>query len=315
MQGFGVLLVIAVASPFSTARQRLEDDSYRFRVDVDMVNFSVTVLDEKKRLRTGLEPRNFRVFEDGVEQKISLFSHEEVPLRMVILLDTSSSMRMKLPLAQKAAINFVRSLRPEDQVEITAFADRVLTLAPLSSDFEAMTQAIEETEAEGATALYNSIYVSLKNLAGGPRELARQAIVVLSDGADTRSLVSFEDVLALARKGDVLIYPISLRASKKDLLKDKYREARYALGELAEETGGLAFAPETINDLAGVYEAIATELKSQYSLGYVSTNTKADGGFRRVQILCDVPGAEVRTRPGYHAPRVSRAASPGRSRN
>jgi Ca-activated chloride channel family protein len=308
-----VFAASALAAPVvssQTPSQRAvseQSDSYQFRVNVNLVSFSVTVLDDKRRLVTGLSPSNFTIYEDGVPQSITVFSHEEVPLRMMVLLDTSSSMQMKLGLAQEAAVNFVRSLKPIDQLEVVEFNDRVRTISPLGSDFEAAIAAIQDTEAEGATSLFNAIYVSLKKLVEPRADVARQALVVLTDGADTRSLVSFDDVLALARKSNVLIYAISLRATKKDLEKDKYREARYALGKLTDETGGVTFAPESIRDLTGIYERIGAELRSQYSIGYSSTNAKTDGSWRRVQVQCDLVGSQVRTRHGYFAPRVARS--------
>lgn len=302
---FAAGLALAPIKPAQQTAPARPADAYQFRVNVDIVSFSVTVVDERRRLVSGLSPSNFAVYEDGAPQTISVFSREQVALRMMVLLDTSSSMQMKLPLAQEAAINFIRSLKPADQVEVVEFNDRVRTLAPLGSDFEAAIEAIRDTEAEGATSLYNAAYVSLKKLLEPRADLARQALVVLTDGADTRSLISFDDLLALARKSNVLIYAISLRATKKDLEKDKYREARYALGKLTDETGGVTFAPESLRDLAGIYERIATELRSQYSIGYSSTNAKSDGSWRRVQVHCDVPGSQVRTRLGYFAPRLA----------
>lgn len=276
----------------------------RFRVAVDTVSLSVTVQDEDGRLVTGLPKENFGVYEDGVEQDIQFFSHAELPLRMAILLDTSSSMRQKLDLARRAAVRFVRSLKRGDEVQVVEFNDRVLTLAEFTSDFDEVEAAIGETEVSGATSLYEAVYVSLKDLARkSQEEMDRRAIVVLSDGADTRSLVGFENVKEQARKSDVIIYAISLRATEDDLKKDKYRNAKYELEVLARESGGISYAPEKLSDLAGVYEEIATELKSQYSLGYVSTNPTSDGEWRRLQVLTAEPGTVVRSPSGYYARR------------
>jgi len=283
------------------------EDRPRFRVSVDTVSLAVSVLDDEGRLVTGLPQENFQIFEEGVEQEIQFFSRGELPLRMVILVDTSGSMRSKLELAQEAAVRFVRSLKPGDHVQVVEFNDRVLTLAEFTTDFDLVEQAIRQTEALGATTLYNALYVSLKDLhRDNPEELDRRAIVVLSDGNDTKSVLGFEDVKEQARKSSVMIYAISLRATDEDLAKDKYRNAKYELDMLARESGGVSYAPEAIDDLAGVYEQIATELKSQYSLGYVSTNPVADGAWRRLQILSKESGTETRTRGGYFAPRPSR---------
>jgi VWFA-related protein len=219
-------------------------------------------------------------------------------------------MRERLPLAQEAAVQFVRSLNPGDQVQVVEFNDRVLTLAEFTDDFDRVEAAIRGTEAVGATSLYNAMYVSLKDLhrsgAAAEVELDRRAMVVLSDGNDTKSVLGFEDVKEQARKGSVVIYAISLRANEEDLKKDKYRNAKYELDMLARETGGVSYAPVKIQDLAGVYEQIEFELKTQYSLGYVSTNPATDGAWRRLQVLSKAPGTEIRTRSGYFGPRPAR---------
>ncbi|TDI34154.1 MAG: VWA domain-containing protein [Acidobacteria bacterium] len=282
-------------------------DRPQFRVGVNTVSVAVTLFDKKGRLVTGLDEDNFTIFEDGVEQDIEFFAHRELPLKMVILLDVSTSMRQKLPMAQEAAIGFVGSLKPGDEVQVVEFGERVLTLVDFTSDFDDVAKAIRSTKVKGATALYRALYVSIKDLEAYRRdELDRRAVVVLSDGNDTISRLGFEDVKTQARKSNVIIYAISLRASRADLKKEKYRNAKYELDMLARESAGNSYAPEKLKDLAGVYEEIATELKSQYSLGYVSTNNEHDGKWRRLQILTAASGTVVRVREGYYAPRKSR---------
>jgi VWFA-related protein len=309
------LCLAALAAPalFGQEEQR-EEERPQFRVSVDTVSLAVTVLDEEGRLAPELPQENFQIFEDGVEQQIQFFSRGELPLRMVILIDTSGSMRSKLTLAQEAAVRFVRSLKPGDEVQVVEFNDRVLTLAEFTSDFDRVEEAIRGTEATGATSLYNAIYVSLKDLhRDGTEELDRRAIVVLSDGNDTKSVLGFEDVKEQARKSSVVIFSISLRATEEDLVKDKYRNAKFELDMLARESGGVSYAPEKLGDLSGVYEEIAIELKSQYSLGYVSTNPATDGAWRRLQVVSNAPGTEIRSRPGYFAPRPARRSRRPRS--
>ncbi|GMR24563.1 MAG: hypothetical protein BMS9Abin37_3123 [Acidobacteriota bacterium] len=284
-----------------------EPDVPRFRVGVDTVSLSITVLDEDGRLNAGLPEENFTVYENGVEQAIQFFVHGELPLKMVILLDVSMSMREKLEMAQEAAVRFVDSLAPGDEVQVVEFGSRVLTLVELTSDFAEVATAIRSTKVEGATALYNAIYVSLKDLeAYRSGNLDRRAIVVLSDGNDTKSVLQFEDVKEQAKRSNIIIYAISLRANKADLKKEKYRNAKYELDLLAEATGGVSYAPEKLNDLSGVYENILEELKGQCSIAYVSTNTEHDGAWRHLQVLTAEPGTSVRTREGYYAPRKSR---------
>ena len=156
----GALLAALVAA--TVLAQQEERPLYR--VSVDTVSLAVSVLDEEGRLVTGLPQDNFQIYEGGVEQQVQFFSRGELPLRMVILVDTSGSMRSKIELAQEAAVRFVRSLKPGDQVQVVEFNDRVLTLAEFTSDFDRVEQAIRQTQATGATSLYNAIYVSLKEL-------------------------------------------------------------------------------------------------------------------------------------------------------
>lgn len=304
-----MLVLVAVSIPAAAQEQRP-----RFEVAVDTVSLSLTLTDGKGRLVGGLPVENFKVYEDGVEQELRYFSQEELPLRMVILLDTSSSMRQKIDLAREAAIRFARSLKPGDEVQIVEFNDRVLTLAEFTSDMAVVEEALRKAEVGGATSLYNAIYISLKDLErrSSNRELDRRAIVVLSDGNDTASLLGFEDVKEQARKSNVIVYAISLRASEDDLEKDKYRIAKYELDMLAQESGGVSYAPEKLDDLSGVYDEIATELKSQYTIGYVSSNQTADGEWRHLQVLSAEPNTVVRTRNGYYGPRPSRRRRPSR---
>lgn len=282
-------------------------DRPRFRAGVGTVSLAVTLLDQNNRLVSGLDETNFKIYEDGVEQEIEFFSVGELPLKLVILIDTSGSMRQKLALAQEAALGFVGSLKPGDEVQVVEFGSRVMTLVEFTPEFDEIATAIRSTEAEGATAIYNAIYISLKDLESYSREtLDRRAIIVLSDGNDTASVLGFEDVREQARKSNVGVYAISLRATKADLAKEKYYNAKYELDVLAHESGGVSYAPEDISDLADVYDQILGELKGQYSLGYTSTNPKQDGKWRRLQIVSAAEGTQVRAREGYYAPRQSR---------
>jgi len=291
----------------ATASLAQEPDVPRFRVGVGTVSLSLTVLDDDGHLVTGLPKENFTVYEDGVEQAIQFFAHGELPLKMVILLDVSSSMRQKLEMAQEAAVRFVDSLTPGDEVQVVEFGSRVMTLVEFTPDFTEAANAIRSTTVEGATALYNAVYVSLKDLeAYRSDQLDRRAIVVLSDGNDTKSVLRFEDVKEQARKSNIIIYAISLRANEADLKKEKYRNAKYELDMLAEASGGMSYAPEKLNDLSDVYDDILEELKAQYSIGYVSMDAEHDGKWRHLQILTAEPGTRVRSREGYYAPRKSR---------
>ena len=158
------------------------------------------------------------------------------------------------------------------------------------------------TQAGGTTSLYNALYIALKNLSRRRQDIRRQAIIVLSDGEDTSSLVTFDQVMELSKDTDVTIYTISLRKSGGRRSR-AFSRAEHVLKKLAEETGGQWFFPGQIQELDSVYARIATELKSQYNIGYVSNNPKRDGSWRRVVVQTSIENLLVRTKLGYYAPK------------
>lgn len=284
------------------APQQPPPDKYQFRVTVDLISLNVTVTDTRNRFVTNLAREDFFVYEDGVKQEISVFSREDLPLRMMLLLDTSASMEENMRFAQEAAVRFVHTLEEDDLAEVVEFGSKARVLQRFTNDKEQLARAIRSTQAGGTTALYNAIYISLKELSRRREDVRRQAVVVLSDGEDTSSLVTFDQVMELAKATDVTIFTVALRRDSPR--RDKsFSEAEHVLKKLAEETGGQWFFPQQIEELAEVYEQIARELKSQYNLGYISNNTRRDGSWRRVVVQ---PGREnllVRTKLGYYAPK------------
>ncbi len=277
----------------------------RFRGGVELVALNVTVTDGDRRLVRDLEREHFEVYEDGVKQEIAFFTKTQLPIALAILLDTSASMEEKLRTAQEAAVGFVRRLRPEDVAEVIDFDSTVVVLQPFTNDRQALEAAIRKTTAGGSTSLYNALYISLKELKKMPArssdEIRRQAIVVLSDGEDTSSLLGYEEVLDLAKRSETVIYAIGLRSPRQDSVKG-FREAEFVLRTLAQETGGRAFFPTQPSELAGIYDEISEELASQYTIGYTSNNPRRDGRWRRIVVRVDRPGLTARTKQGYFAP-------------
>jgi VWFA-related protein len=288
-----------------------------FRSAANLVPLAVTVTDPNKQFVKGLTVGDFAVFEDGVQQQVQFFEASEVPLDLIILLDTSSSMSDKMDVVHEAAVGFLKTLRSSDRGAVVAFADGVDVMQQLTTDRQALEQAVRRTTARGATALNNAIYISLKQFAraGKPDgDVRRQAIAVLSDGEDTSSLVNFDDVLALARKSGVSIYPIALQSKYAAARlvstgqRRFYSESEYAMRTLAQETGAQAFFPLQIFELKAIYGAIAQELSSQYSLAYAPANTRLDGRFRRIMVrVASRPELRLRTRTGY-TPEGARAS-------
>jgi VWFA-related protein len=256
---------------------------------------------------TDLTPEQLNIFEDGAKQDIAYFNRTNVPIALVLLLDTSSSMEDKMATAKEAAVGFARRVRPQDLGQLIGFADRVDVLQPFTSDQSALERAVRKTVANGSTTLYNALYIALKELkkvrAAAGEDVRRQAIVVFTDGEDTSSLVGFDELLDLARRSETVIYAIALR-SPREIEARAYAVTDYSLRQLAQQTGGRPFFPTRIEDLAGAYGQIADELANQYVVGFVSKNTKRDGAWRKLTVRVDREATTARTRLGYFGPKL-----------
>jgi len=289
-----------------------------FKAGVDLVGLSVVVTDKQSKFVTGLKANDFAVYEDGVQQDVSFFAAEQVPLDLALLLDTSASMLDKMQTMQQAAIGFASTLRPGDHITVLEIKDTVKVVHPLDGDIEAANQAIRHTTAKGGTSLYNGLYLGLKEMAKNRRatgEVRRQAIAVLSDGDDTTSLVTYDDVMELAKKSGIAIYTITLKSEfavrQASLAGRRYfSQSEFSMKALAQETGARSFFPIRIEELSGVYSLIANELANQYAIGYTSKNPRRDGAFRRVIVrVMERPEVRTRTRSGYVSARAERVAS------
>jgi Ca-activated chloride channel family protein len=289
-----------------------------FRSNIDLVALNVVVTDGDQKYVSGLTSSDFAVFEDGIQQDVSFFGASNVPLDLAILLDTSASMTGKMELVQQAAIGFLETLRDVDRAIIVDIKDATKIMYPLGADIEAAKMAILSTTPRGGTALYNGTYLTLKEMAKERRvnsEVRRQALVVLSDGDDTASLVSYDDLMDLAKQSGIAIYTITMRS--KYLVTQAtsrghsyFSQAEFGMKALAQETGARSFFPTQLSELSGVYASIAEELATQYALGYSSKNPRLDGSYRRVIVrIADKPGIRTRTRAGYTAPRAQRTAA------
>jgi VWFA-related protein len=294
----GAVVVLAAAAALAAAQRP------QFRSTVDIVSLNVTVVDGANHYITDLDQPDFSVFEDGVKHDIVFFTRRPQPIALSLLLDSSASMEDKLPTLQMAATNFVKRLKANDLAQIIDFDSRVAIRQAFTSNQAELEAAILQTVSGGSTSLHNAIYVSLKELgkikAQNEEDVRRQALIVFSDGEDTSSLVSFEEVLDLAKRSETSIYTIALRGN--DSSTRGFREAEFVMRQLAQETGGRAFFPAKIEDLNGVYTQIADELASQYTLGYTSKNPKADGAFRRIVVQVARANVTARTKKGYFAP-------------
>jgi Ca-activated chloride channel family protein len=308
------------SSPILQAQTaRPSDGAPVFRGAVDLVSLNVTLTNEHDQLVGGLAAGDFVVFEDGVQQDLSFFSSSRLPMDVAILLDTSSSMSAILSIAQDAAIGFVEMAQRADRVSVTEFNDRANIVHPLGGDVGTAKQAIRATWARGSTALYNGMYMAMTEMIRsrrGNEDVRKQAVVVLSDGQDTSSLVQYDDVMELANESGIVLYTILLLTPVEarqlsDLRTSKFSQALYVMRTFAEATGGVTFLTSNVKDLQGIYNKIAGELAHQYTLGYISNNTRRDGRYRRIVVrVAEHPNVRPRTRTGYQAPKP---APPGKT--
>jgi Ca-activated chloride channel homolog len=298
--------VVAILALGTTGFVNVRAQTYRpiFRVGVDIVSLNVTVTDAARRYVGDLNRDDFVVLEEGAPQNVVFFRKTDVPLALALLLDTSASMEPALATAQEAAIGFARQLGPADVAILIDFDSKVQVLAHFTSDRSELEEAVRRTMAGGSTSLYNAVYVALKELSRIKLEdeqqgLRRRAIILLSDGEDTSSLVSFDELLDLASRSDTMIYTIGL-GSADSSGRRTFQDAQFVLRRLAQQTGGRAFFPQAARELTGVYGEIRDELSSQYLLAYESGSQK-NGQWRRVNVRVNRPNVMVRARQGYYA--------------
>jgi Ca-activated chloride channel family protein len=287
--------------------QTPQQPAARLRSGVDLVSLNVTVT-EGTHYVTDLEEPDFEVYEDGAKQTITFFSRIQQPIALAILLDTSASMNERLGTAQEAAIGFAKRMRKEDVIEVIDFDSQVRILQGFTNDVNALERAIRGTDVNGSTSLYNAIYISLKELkkakASSAEDIRRQAIVVLSDGDDTSSLIPYEEVLDLAKRSETAIYAIGLRPV--GTYRSEFKEAEFVLKQLSQETGGRAYFVTAPAELPKIYDQISEELANQYSLAYSSKNPLRNGAWRRIVVRIARPGVTARTRQGYYGPETTR---------
>jgi len=279
-----------------------------FRGGTDVVLLNVTVTDHADHFVGGLDQSAFHVFEDGAVQPIKVFSREPQPIALSLLLDTSTSMEPRIDITKAAAIGFARRLGPHDLAQVIAFDSQARVLQAFTADQAALERAIRGAHVGGSTSLYMAVYIALSDLgkvrAATPDDLRRQAIVVLTDGEDTSSLLDYDSVEDLAKRSDVTVYAIGLRSTGE--ATKGFNEGEFVLRSLAQDTGGRAFFVLKTADLNSVYQQIADELADQYMIGYTSTNHRLDGAWRRIAVTVDREGTTARTKSGYFAPQGRR---------
>jgi Ca-activated chloride channel homolog len=285
-----------------------QDKGFKIGVNVDLVDMYTSVFDMNNQFVSGLKQNNFKLFEDGIQQSIVSFSQEDVPVNMGILLDLSLSMKNKIEQVNIAALAFVNASNPQDQVFLIGFSNEVELLQDYTNDIDEIKDALENSAVIGGTVLYDAIYLGIQKAHTG--SMPKKAIVVITDGHDMDSFYKLDEVVAKVQEMDVQVFCIGFleEAVKKSLWgKSESEKFHDILVRISEETGGKAFFPSKLTDMNSIVAEIASELRSQYSIGYLSSNITRDGTFRRVKIELNPANANrhLRYRRGYYAPKSS----------
>jgi VWFA-related protein len=297
-------------TPHSTAQAAgqttdpAEDDGFTLRVGVQEVNVLFTVTDRNGRLIDGLGPDDFIVEEDGDEQEILYFAREnELPLTLALLIDTSPSVREVFAEEKQTARRFLESiLRPQDLALVMSFDRSVTLMQDFTESPRILGDAIDDLEVGSGTSVFDAVYLASEERL--QEEAGRKAIILISDGEDTTSRVSRTEALISAHLADSIIYSISNSLPGRGGFFGGGRRTGDigTLRHLSEETGGAVFELDRRDDFAAIFESIAAELRSQYSLAYVSTNSEQNGDYREIRIRPRNRDYRVRARKGYYAP-------------
>jgi Ca-activated chloride channel family protein len=273
------------------------------KVAVDLVNVQFSVTDRRGRLIPGLRADDFVVEEDGRRQEVRHFAREnELPLTIAMLIDTSPSVQPVFEEEKMTATSFLESiLRPTDLALVIGFDRSVTLVQDFTENTRRLRVAIDDLEIGGGTSLYDAVYLACEEKLDG--EAGRKAIVLISDGQDTTSKVSFTEALIAAHQSDAVIYSIS-NSRRTFLSRARGRSGDLrTLRRLSEETGGATYVVDDRNSFSKIFDQIAQELRTQYSLGYVSTNAARDGKFRQIKITPRNSSYTVKARKGYYAPK------------
>ncbi|HKF53638.1 MAG TPA: VWA domain-containing protein [Candidatus Acidoferrales bacterium] len=286
---------------------------YTMKKNVDMVRLPVTIVDKDGNFVSGLTEGNFRVLEDKAPQKISQFTHSDIPISVGLVIDNSGSMRSKRARVNAAAMTFVQTSNPQDQMFVVNFNDEYYLDMDedFSNDPKVLKAALERIDSRGGTALYDAILGSMNHLKKGTRE--KKVLLVVTDGVDHDSAQAhtLSYTVEKLEQSNVVIYAVGL-FTKNDDSREEMRQGKKALLALTDASGGEAFFPKTVDDVDSICTRIAQDIRSQYMVGYYPSNDARNGTFRTVKVELTGVGGKgkltVRTRPGYYAPGATATA-------
>ena len=298
---------VSAQAPSPAPSPRPTPPPFTLEVDVDVVSVTAVVYDKAGHFVRGLGPKDIEVYEDRVRQDVSYFreaagaGEERIPLSVVLVLDSSGSMKRNMRFLQEAAVTFVHKLEDVDKALVVQFNESIKGSAEFTGDVPRLEQFVEALQAWGGTSLYDAIHYGLSRIRDQP---GRKAVIVFSDGADTTSSMQEQDVVDYARSVEATVYAIGIRGES-GLFQ---RSPRGFLRKIARETGGAFFFPEKVGELNKVFSGISDELHNHYLLAY-TPKRPPDGLWREIEVrLIDKKDAELRVRKGYFAIERRRSA-------
>lgn len=297
------LLNITLAASISTAQ---EQPATTLKVDVRLVNVFVTVTDKNGAPVSTLTKDNFRLREDGTEQKIAVFDKESaLPLSIVLAIDTSLSTKRDLPLELASARHFCHViLRPVDALSLYQFSEIVEEVTPFTADVKTIDRGIDRIHVGSATALYDALYLGSGTL---EKRKGRKVMVVITDGGDTVSKTDYRDALRAAQEAEAIVYSIIVVPVEASAGRDTGGE--HALIQLSEDTGGKYYYASSLPQLDSAFRQVSDELRTQYLLAYYPSQRFSDSEFRRIQVsvtgVADESELHARHRTGYYSSRAS----------
>ncbi len=293
--------------------QDQDQGGYKIGVEVNMVTVPITVRKPAGGFIKGLSKSDFHVYEDGEPQEIVFFAQEGLPARIAIVLDISGSVRSQWGTIKYATKKFLENLKPEDEFSITTFNTEIRLKMDWGHQADRVDNVLSSIYCKDNTKLWDAIWVVCNDVFKNVKQ--KKAMIIMSDGLDNESYVSYKEALQAAVRSEAAVYVVSKTEAVKTLMEFEnqgglygnipqqvFVQADVALRQLAYETGGRVLYPNNFGQLDNIYAQVDEELRNQYTVGYISTNSAKDGSYRRIDVRVDAPNAAVSARPGYYAP-------------
>jgi Ca-activated chloride channel family protein len=270
-----------------------------FRSDTRLVVLNVSVFDQSGKIVRDLPQKAFTVYENGEKQTLSVFRQEDVPISLGLIVDNSASMTDKRGRVASAALALVKASNPQDEVFIIDFNEKAVLAKEFTNNIKDLESALRNLDAKGETAMRDALLLGIEHLRHRAHR-EKKVLAVVTDGEDNSSVETQAHLAQVAQQNDVIVYAVGLLGAEEP---ESAARAKTQLNELTQQTGGRAWYPNDVADIANITPEIAHEIRNQYVLAYTPTNLAADGSFRKIRVDVDVPGVLLRTRAGYYAPR------------